>query len=585
MNDLYVYEINELVEDGFNFQLRKEIEEKFDINKSKFFLEYPTVYIHEYKNNDKYEVYIGESNDIVARTGNHYLARKEDGRWQNSFFVDNRNLIMYVIAHKHFNKSLTMDLENRLINYMFAMDSISTVHNSRGNPQNSYYPDEELDDIFNAIWKKLRQKNKDLFLPASKIKDSAIFKASPLHKLTNEQELAKDNILLKINDALQTGKDGQLIFVEGEAGTGKTVLTSSTLYELVLQNENEGTNVSCCLMVNHDEQITVYKSIVNKLNLKNKNGQELVLKPTQFINKNEKIDIAFVDEGHLLLTRGKQSYRGKNQLEDIMKLARVVVLMFDKYQILTTEEYWEENVLDRYIDISKAQENYMKLQMQIRMKASPETIEWIDDFTINKRINDYVKDDSYEIKVFDSPKEMHDAIKDKAKCNDSELSRLIATYDWKYSSEREPDNDKYWNVEIDDFKLPWNRELSRHGLANKKKIKDLAWAEQPQTINEVGSTYTIQGFDLSYVGVIIGPSVKYEKNENGEFEIVFHPENSCNDKATQNRRLENGKKKKCGEELLQHELRVLMTRGVNGLYIYACDEELRNRLKDVIKKS
>ena len=30
--------------------------------------------------------------------------------------------------------------------------------------------------------------------------------------------------------------------------------------------------------------------------------------------------------------------------------------------------------------------------------------------------------------------------------------------------------------------------------------------------------------------------------------------------------------------MLQHEVRVLMTRGVNGLYIYACDEELRNAL-------
>ena len=35
----------------------------------------------------------------------------------------------------------------------------------------------------------------------------------------------------------------------------------------------------------------------------------------------------------------------------------------------------------------------------------------------------------------------------------------------------------------------------------KKKIKLLSWPEQPQTINEIGSTFTIQGFDLNYVGV------------------------------------------------------------------------------------
>jgi len=42
--------------------------------------------------------------------------------------------------------------------------------------------------------------------------------------------------------------------------------------------------------------------------------------------------------------------------------------------------------------------------------------------------------------------------------------------------------------------------------------------------------------------------------------------------------LSDGTKKKFGEELLRHEVRVLMTRGVNGLFIYACDEELRKAL-------
>lgn len=95
---------------------------------------------------------------------------------------------------------------------------------------------------------------------------------------------------------------------------------------------------------------------------------------------------------------------------------------------------------------------------------------------------------------------------------------------------------------------------------------------------EVGSTFTIQGFDLNYVGVILGPSVKYR---NGK--IVFDPDASCNAKAVRNRTLSDGSKQKFGEILLQHEVRVLMTRGVNGLYIYACDEELRKALLSAIQ--
>ena len=110
-------------------------------------------------------------------------------------------------------------------------------------------------------------------------------------------------------------------------------------------------------------------------------------------------------------------------------------------------------------------------------------------------------------------------------------------------------------------------------------MKELAWAEQPQTINEVGSTFTIQGFDLNYAGVILGPSVKYR---NGK--IVFDPSASHNEKAVRNRTLSDGTKQKFGETLIQHEVRVLMTRGVNGMYIYACDPELRAALLSAAKE-
>jgi len=101
----------------------------------------------------------------------------------------------------------------------------------------------------------------------------------------------------------------------------------------------------------------------------------------------------------------------------------------------------------------------------------------------------------------------------------------------------------------------------------------LSWAEQSQTIDEVGSTFTVQGFDLNYAGVIIGPSVKYR---NGK--VVFDRQASRNKKATQRRSLKDGSKEYFSDTLLKNELNVLLTRGVNGLYIYAVDEELQKAL-------
>lgn len=101
----------------------------------------------------------------------------------------------------------------------------------------------------------------------------------------------------------------------------------------------------------------------------------------------------------------------------------------------------------------------------------------------------------------------------------------------------------------------------------------ISWAEQPQTINEIGSTYTIQGFDLNYAGVVIGPSVKYRDGK-----IVFDSNSSRNKMAIERRTMDDGSKVDFSEELLKNELNVLLTRGVHGLYIYAVDPELRGRL-------
>lgn len=545
-------------------------------------MNFPTVYIHNWQESGDFEVYVGESNDIFKRTRQHYDAASDKSRWQSKLLEKDASL--FIIGHEHFNKSLTLDIENRLMHYMMSVDRVKHVYNLRDNPQTSYYPMEELDDIFSKIWRGLRKENKDLFPTESAIKDSAIYKASPLHKLTKEQEKARDLIIHKVSNALKNNETRQLIFIDGEAGTGKTVLNSSTFYELYCQAEENNRNLKCFLLVNHDEQITVYEQIAEKLGLIEKYGQ-VVSKPTTFINnhsKDEPVDIAFVDEAHLLLTQGKQSYRGKNQLNDIMDRARVTVVMFDENQILTTEQFWEAQILEQYRNQAKLEENHIVLKKQLRMQADPATMDWIDSFTKERRVKKIPNTfGGYAIKIFANPELLDLEIQRRAQESDSALSRIIATYDWQYSSNHKMEDQvmKYWEVLIGKWHKPWNRELeSELSKKEKRDIKGLAWAEQPQTINEVGSTFTIQGFDLNYAGVILGPSVKYRDGK-----IIFDPTASKNEKAVRNRTLSDGTKQKFGETLIQHEVRVLMTRGVNGMYIYACDPELRAALLEAAK--
>lgn len=92
--------------------LPKEDEETQEIIAS-----FPTVYIHNWKDTENYEVYIGESNDVFARTRQHFdVGINDEKSWQRQ--MRDKSARLYIIGHEHFNKSMTLDIENRLMQYI-----------------------------------------------------------------------------------------------------------------------------------------------------------------------------------------------------------------------------------------------------------------------------------------------------------------------------------------------------------------------------------------------------------------------------------------------------------------------------------
>lgn len=550
------------------------MEEGESREESKIISRYPTVYVVNDKKKKKiYSVYVGETNNIAKRTAQHlHDDPKSREDWRE--LSESKTAKMYVIGHQHFNKSMTLDIENQLMLYLSSVENVKALYNRRSNDQDEYYPVNEVQDIFTQIWTQLHQKNSELFPAMDVLKDLAIFKASPFHKLTHEQLEAKNLIMERVNSSLDNDEEGQLIMVTGEAGAGKTVLLSNLFYDLV-GYKKYGHPLNVHIMVNHDEQVKVYREISKKLGI----DVNLVGKPTSFINKGEKADVILVDEAHLLWTQGKQSYQGTNQLEDLRKLGKVVVIIFDQHQVLRSQQIVEAAQLQKMVGEALKSDNLIELKNQLRIDANESTIQWVRDLVDHQKVGKLQSDSKYEIKVFDSPKDLENAIQIKNRSDlDSHyangISRLIATFDWTFSTGSKPaDGSPTWDVKIGDWRMPWNNQLK---TKQKRSVsyRNLSWAERSETINEVGSTYTIQGFDLNYAGVIIGPSVKYRDGM-----IVFDPKAHANKDANQKRTLQSGEKRSFAEKLIRNELNVLLTRGVHGLYIYAVDPELREALK------
>src|SRR5699024_1248480 len=465
--------------------------------KSMDYNNYPVVYIL-HNNSKKLKAYIGETVQIRNRLNNHWKDKKKT--------MDKA----VIISHNHFNQSATYNIETKLINYFIADQKYELLNKSQttSSVTHNYYDKPKYDyDIFNDLWEKLRQdKLVDGTLEYLENKD--IFKLSPYKELSESQIELKENILEFCIENIKHDKPA-VYFIKGEAGTGKSVVLSSTFNAIqdLSKDEHsklEGTNNH--LLVNHEEMIKTYKTIAESLpNLLKKN----FMKPTTFINDVNKgkitSDITLVDEAHLLLSREDpyNQYRGENHLKDIIQSSKVTIIVFDEKQFLKLKSYWSEDLVKEIGKDIDARVGEFQLTNQFRIQADDEIVDWIDDF-VNKKVRPIPdSSDKYELEVFDNAGEMFDLIQKRDEKHS--LSRIVATFDYEHKK----DGEEYYVEEIG-FK----------GVCNTTKEKQ-TWAERPDTIKEVGSIYTVQGFDLNYVGVILGPSVSYDE-EKEELVILSH---------------------------------------------------------------
>lgn len=162
----------------------------------------------------------------------------------------------------------------------------------------------------------------------------------------------------------------------------------------------------------------------------------------------------------------------------------------------------------------------------------------------------------------------------KQKDKEFGLCRNVAGYAWLWKSKgkklpmhltkrdiNDIVNNEIYDLDIGGHKYIWN-------------TKSTDWINSPNSVNEIGSIHTTQGFDLNYTGLIIGNDLRYDDIYN---KIVIDRKNYFDTK---------GKADTTDEELLEYLLNIysiMCTRGILGTYIYVCDGKLRNYLKKYIE--
>jgi uncharacterized protein len=292
-------------------------------------------------------------------------------------------------------------------------------------------------------------------------------------------------------------------------------------------------------------------------------GAEMIIGPSDIAKK--KYDLLIVDETHRLSRRvnlaNYPDYESTNkklglhkeatQLDWIMKASKQQVFFYDAKQSVIPKDI-------RPSDFKKLKATHYELVSQMRVEGGTDYLQFIDDLLSLAKPKEFDKS-TYDFRMYD---DVHKMVYD-IKRNDSKhtLARVVAGYAWPWQTKKGKGD---YDIEIDGLKLVWNGTTTD-------------WVNSKNAINEVGCIHTIQGYDLNYAGVIIGPELSYDEIED---KLII------DDKKYKDF---NGKRSITEPGELQQYIvniyKTLLTRGIKGTYVYVVDEKLRNRLKQLLAGS
>lgn len=492
---------------------------------------WPVVYILE---NGK-EAYIGEAGSVYRRSHQHL-------KNPNRLNLDN----LYIIADDEYNKSATLDIESSLIKYMSGDGKYLLQNGNAGIQESNYYDRERYQAKFSIIWKELKKRNivkNDLL----QIENSDLFKYSPYKSLSADQLSVVEEVL----DAIKDGENSSFL-ISGEPGTGKTIVASYLMKLLASKKWSKEMKIALVIPMAPLRKTLkkVFKSIKG-------------LKPNMIIGPHdvvkEKYDLLIVDEAHRLKRRvnltnfpsydsvnKKLGLKDGTQLDWIMKSSKFQILFYDSNQSILPADIRSE-------EFKNYQFQSYELISQMRVKGGDDYIKYIRDI-LNVNQKQRIPFYNYEFKIFEDVQKMVDEIRHKNK--EHGLSRLLAGYAWEWKTK----NNEYidYDIDIEGVRLKWN-----------SVTED--WVNSPNAINEVGCIHTIQGYDLNYAGVIIGPEVSYD-DVKGEIVVDKSKYLDFNGR----RAISNLEEL---EIYIKNIYKTLLTRGLYGTYVYAVDEKLRNYLK------
>lgn len=536
----------------FNVETFKFTPDK--LNRWDSLFDYHCVYILE---NGK-DAYIGESSDLIRRAKEH---NKESIKNKLKKYNFKR---MHVITGKLAEETPSKHYENLLIKLMKVDKKFNIVNDNDGQKPH-YYRKNEFELYFDELWIKLEKiglvKTKDFML----VINSSSYKYSPYTVLTELQQNTLTSIIHTIDSGETQAHKKQFlnrpIFINGDAGTGKTVVATSLFY--YLKNNERYKNKKIAIVYANPSTRAEIQEVFKNINGLSKKD---VISPVEVTK--EHYDIIICDEAQRLRHNKNLGLYIKNfkksnirlglddkhdELDWILTNSDCQILFYDEKQITSPSDIPEKSFKER-LNYERRGIRPIKLDEQMRIRAGNDYVRYVFDILYQKT-NDVKVFDNYEFKLFKSFNEMAKQLAKNEKSTG--LSRYCTGYDWEWKAKEDK---TLTDITLDGIEIQWNKQTS-------------GWLRNVAASKEMGSIYTLPGIDLNYAGVVIGPSLYYDKTNN---KIKIDRNNFFDNKL---------KKGVSEDELLTYILNtyaVFLTRGIRGTYVYVYDNNLRDYMSKYI---
>lgn len=394
--------------------------------------------------------------------------------------------------------------------------------------------------------------------------------------LIDDQLVARNMILDKIRPYINNGEfKKSVIIVNGGPGTGKTVIALHILAELAKQTNNgKGLNV---------QYATKSASLLNGVKSKIRPATRILFQNvTSYVpavTEENAVDVLLIDEAHRIGRTSNSQYTpaarrtNLSQIDTIIRATKVCVFFIDEKQAIRGAEIGNANMIREAAAKYGANVEECTLTSQFRCNGSDNYMDWIEQVLYNRPVTSKFDLSDFNLQILDSPQEMYNRLVEQDNVP-GQTARIMAGFCWKWSDKLDENGDLIKDVEIGDFKMPW--ETHRNFTKTPRGyVKWYEWAYKPEGIKQVGCIYTAQGFEFDYAGVIIGPDLIYNPASH-KIETVKS--------ATRDPMLRTAPNEATMtyDDYVRNIYRVLLSRGMKGCFIYICDENLRNYMKQLL---